>query len=174
MPLFEAAMLAQFVIHARGRQAVRASLANEWAEMSREREHGDAIKIARTKWLHANGAEASFACGVVEAEGTAFPALVAVVPDGLAFLAETPQGSTVQDVLEVGRIAGSAIVDVDVIDLDGVHVPEPLRESFEEDVDVWLTLRWSRDGEEHEDRFHFRSPWMAWKAARRLLEARSV
>jgi hypothetical protein len=174
MPLFEAAILAPFVIHARGRQAVRSSLANEWAELSREREHGDALKLARTKWLHANGAEASFPCGVVEAEGTAVPVLVALVPDGLAFLAETPQGSSVQDVLEVGRIARSAITDVDVVDAQGVHVPEPLRESFEDDVDVRLVLRWSREGEEHEDRFAFRSAWMGWRAARRLLEARGV
>ena len=171
MPLFEAALLAQFVIHARGRQAVQASLANEWAEMSREREQGDAMKLARTKWLHANGAEASFPCGVVEVEDTALPALVAIVPDGLAFLAETPQGSSVADVLEVGRILRSSITAVDVVDADGAHVPEPLRESFEPDVDVWLVLRCSLAGEEHEDRFRFRSTWMAWRAAHRLLRA---
>lgn len=172
MPILEAALLAQFVIHARGRQAVRSSLANEWAELSREREHGDALKIARTRWLHANGAEASFPCGVVEAEGATVPVLVAIVPDGLAFVAETPHGSSVQDVLEVGRIPRTAITGVDVVDADGTHVPEPLHESFEDDVDVRLVLRWSRDGEDQEDRFAFRSTWLAWRAARRLREAR--
>jgi hypothetical protein len=172
--LFEAAMLARFVIHARGRQAVRASLANEWAELSLGREMEDHRKLARTKWLHRNGAEASFPCGVVEAEGADVPVLVAIVPDGLAFLAETPQGSLTFDVLEVGRIPRAAITEVDVVDAAGRHVPEPLRESFEPDVDVWLVLRWTRDGEAQEDRFAFRSPWMAWRAGRRLREARGA
>ena len=172
MPLFEAALLAQFVIHARGRQAVRSSLANEWADLSLEREQGDQRKLARTKWLHANGAEASFPCGVVDVEGTSVPVLVAIVPEGLAFLAETPQGASVFDVLEVGRIPRKAITEVDVVDAGGGHVPEPLRESFEDDVDVWVVLRWTRDGEANEDRFAFRSTWMAWRAGRRLSEAR--
>lgn len=58
------------------------------------------------------------------------------------------------------------------MDAAGEHVPEPLREAFETDVDVSIVLRWTRDGEEHEDRFAFRSQWMAWQAARRLREAR--
>jgi hypothetical protein len=174
MPLFEAAVLTRFVIHARGRQAVRVSLANEWAELSREREQGDARKIARTKWLHANGAEASFPCGVVEVEGVAIPVLVAIVPDGVAFLAETPQGSSVGDVLEVGRIPGSAIARVDVTDASGAPLSEPVRETFEDDADVRLVLGWTREGEVHEDRFAFRSVWTAWRTARRLLDARDA
>ena len=167
-------MLAQFVIHARGRQAVKASLANEWAEIREERFVADAKKRARTKWLDANRAEASFPCGVVHVEDQQVPVLVAVVPDGLAFLAETPQGSSVDDVLEVGRIPRSAITGIDVMDASGGHVPEPLRETFEDEVDVWLVLTWARDGEQHEDRFAFRSAWMAWRAVGRLLEARSA
>jgi hypothetical protein len=174
MALFEAAMLARFVIHARGRQAVRASLANEWAELSLEREQGDRRRIARTKWLHANGAEASFPCGTVDVDDIAVPVLVALVPEALAFLAETPEGSSVHDVLEVGRIPRSAVTEVDVVDASGAHVPEPIRESFEPDVDVWVVLRWTRDSEEHEDRFAFRSPWMAWRAARRLRSTQGV
>jgi hypothetical protein len=172
MPLFEAALLAQFVIHARGRQAVRNSLANEMTELREERLAGDAQKRARTKWLLENGAEASFPCGVVHVEDEAVPVLVAIVPDGIAFLAETPAGASVHDVLEVGRISRSDLTEVDVVDAAGRHVPEPLRESFEPDVDVWIVLRWTRDGEEHEDRLAFRSPWMAWQAGRRLREAR--
>lgn len=167
-------MLAQFVIHARGRQAVRDSLANEIAELREEQLAGDAKKRARTRWLHANGAEASFPCGVVLVEDEAVPVLVAIVPDGIAFLAETPQGASVYDVLEVGRIPRSALTEIDVVDAAGRHVPEPLHESFEPDVDVWSVLRWTRDGEEHEDRFAFRSLWTAWQAARRLGEARKV
>jgi hypothetical protein len=172
MPLFETAVLLQFVAHARGRQAVRQSLATEWAGIREDRLEGDAKKLARTRWLHANGAVASFPCGVVDVEGTSVPVLVAIVPDGVAFLAETPQGSSVHDVLEVGRIPRSAMGGVDVVDVAGAHVPEPVRESFEPDIDVWLVLRWVRDGEAHQDRFAFRSPWMAWRAARRLLEVR--
>ena len=174
MALFEAAILSQFVIHARGRQAVRNSLANEMAELREEQLAGDAKKLARTKWLHANGAEASFPCGVVHVEDEAVPVLVAIVPDGIAFLAETPPGASVYDVLEVGRIPRSDLTDVDVVDPAGQHVPEPLHESFEPDVDVTIVLCWSRDGEEQEDRFAFRSQWSAWQAARRLREALKV
>jgi hypothetical protein len=172
MPLFQAAMLARFVIHARGRQAVRNSLANELAELREEQLAGDAKKRARTKWLHANGAEASFPCGVVHVKDDAVPVLVAIVPDGIAFLAETPQGASVYDVMEVGRIPRSDLTEVDVVDASGRHVPEPLHESFEPDAEVWIVLRWTRDGEEHEDRFSFRSQWTAWQTARRLREAR--
>jgi hypothetical protein len=171
MALFEAAMLLQVLNHARGRRAVRSSLAAEWSEMSERHRQGDERKLARTRWLHANGAEASFPCGVVEVEGTPIPAIVAVVPDGLAFLAEIPVDATVNDVLEVGRIAAGSITDVDVVDADGNHVPEPMRESFEPDVDLSLVLRWSRDGTSEEDRFAFRSTWSAWQAARRLRNA---
>ncbi|MCD6021104.1 MAG: hypothetical protein K0R20_814 [Actinomycetia bacterium] len=146
-------MLAQFVIHARGRQAVGSSLANEMAELREDQLAGDTKKRARTKWLHANGAEASFPCGVVHVEDEAVPVLVAIVPDGIAFLAETPQGASVYDVLEMGRIPRSDLTEVDVVDVAGRHMPEPLRESFEPDVDVWIVLRWTRDGQEHEDRF---------------------
>jgi hypothetical protein len=172
MPLFEVAMLAPFVIHARGRQAVRNSLANERAELREEHLAGDAKKRARTMWLRANGAEASFPCGVVHVEEDAVPVLVAIVPDGIAFLAETPLGASVADVLEVGRIPRTGLTEVDVVDARNQHVPEPLHESFEPDDDVWVVLRWTRDGEEHEDRFAFRSQWTAWKAARRLRDAR--
>lgn len=165
-------MLAQFVIHARGRQAVGNSLASEMAELREEQLAGDARKRARAKWLYANDAEASFPCGVVHIQDEAVPVLVAIVPDGIAFLAETPQGATVYDVLEVGRIRRHDLTEVDVVDAAGRHLPEPLHESFEPDVEVWIVLRWTRDGEEHGDRFAFRSQWTAWQAARRLREAR--
>ena len=77
-----------------------------------------------------------------------------------------------QDVLEVGRITGSEITSVDVVDEAGQHVPEPLTEGFEPDVDVSLVLRWTRGGTPNEDRFAFRSAWVAWQAARKLLGVR--
>jgi enterochelin esterase-like enzyme len=169
--LFETAPLLEFLHHARGRRVVRSSLAAEWSEMSERHRQGDARKLARSKWLHANGAEASFPCGVVDVEGSSIPAIVAVVPDGLAFLAETPVDVAVDDVLEVGRIAASSIVGVDVIDAEGNHVPEPTRESFEPDAAFSMVLRWAAEDDVHEDRFAFRSSWTAWQAARRLRNA---
>jgi len=171
--LFETALLLEFLHHARGRRAVRSSLATEWSEMSERHRQGDARKLARSKWLHANGAEISFPCGVVDVEGSSIPAIVAVVPGGLAFLAETPVDVAVDDVLEVGRIAASSIVDVDVIDAEGDHVPEPTRESFEPDAAYSMVLRWRGEDDVYEDRFAVRSGWMAWQAARRLREART-
>ena len=171
MSLFEAAILLQFLNHARGRRAVRASLADELADIREQHRQGDALKLARTRWLHANRADASFPCGVVEVEGTSIPAIVAVLPESLAFLAETPAGSVVEDVVEVGRIPASAIASIDVVGAAGNHVPEPSTESFEPDVDLSLVLRWSRDGTPQEDRFAFHSTWSAWQAARRLRTA---
>jgi enterochelin esterase-like enzyme len=169
--LFETALLLQFIDHARGRQAVRSSLAAEWSEMSERHRQGDARKRARSKWLHANGAEASFPCGVVEVEGSSITAIVAIVPDGLAFLAETPVDVATDDVLEVGRIAAPSIVGVDVIDADENHVPEPAGESFEPDAAYSMVLRWTDEDDAHEDRFAFRSSWTAWQAAKRLRKA---
>ena len=50
------------------------------AELREERIASEAARLARTKWLHANGAERSFPCGVVDVEGSAIPVLVAIVP----------------------------------------------------------------------------------------------
>jgi hypothetical protein len=33
-------------------------------------------------------------------------------------------------------------------------------------------LRWSNEGADEEERFAFRSVWLAWKAARKLRDAR--
>jgi hypothetical protein len=37
---------------------------------------------------------------------------------------------------------------------------------------VFLVLRWNNEGADDEDRFAFRSPWLAWRAGRKLLEAK--
>ena len=37
---------------------------------------------------------------------------------------------------------------------------------------VFLVLRWKNEGVDDEDRFAFRSPWLAWRAGRKLLEAK--
>jgi len=92
-----------------------------------------------------------------------------VLPNDLAFIRE--QGED-EDVEEVGRLPRGAIQDVDVVDEHGSHVPEPVHETIEPSQLVFLVLRWTNEGVDDEDRFAFRSPWLAWRAGRRLLEAR--
>jgi hypothetical protein len=93
----------------------------------------------------------------------------AVLPDEIAFLLEDGVG----EVEEAGRFPRTAIIGIDVVDVHDVHVPEPIQETFEPSQLVFLVLRWSNDGVDDEDRFAFRSPWLAWQAGRRLREART-
>lgn len=95
--------------------------------------------------------------------------IAAVLPEDLVFIRE--QGST-EEVEEVGRLPRSAIEGVGVVDAHGAGVPEPVREEIEPSHPVFTVLRWSNDGAPDEDRFLFRSPWMAWQAAHRLREAK--
>ena len=67
---------------------------------------------------------------------------------------------------------GRRSVDIDVIDHAGAHIPEPIHETIEEPQLSMLVLRWKNEGVDDEDRFAFRSPWMAWQAGRRLMDAR--
>jgi hypothetical protein len=95
--------------------------------------------------------------------------MAAVLPNDLVFIRE--QGED-EEVDEVGRLPRDAIRDVDVVDERGVHVPEPIHETIEPSQLVFTVLRWSNEGKDDEDRFAFRSPWLAWGAARKLLESR--
>jgi hypothetical protein len=97
--------------------------------------------------------------------------MAAVLPDDIAFIREHDDDDQVD---EVGRLPREAIREVDVVDVEGNHVPEPIRESIDPAPLVFAVLRWSNAGAPDEDRFAFRSPWLAWQAARRLLEARRV
>ena len=92
----------------------------------------------------------------------------AVLPDDLAFLLEDGIG----EVEEAGRLPRTAITSIDVVDMRDVHVPEPVRETIEPSQLVFLVLRWKNEGVDDEDRFAFRSPWLAWRAGRKLLEAK--
>jgi hypothetical protein len=141
-------------------------------------------RMARSRWLERNGAEYSFPCGVVpQPEATpnepvlnvlpmkrraVASVIAAALPSDPVFLLE--QEST--DVVELGRLPRHAIVDTDVVDEDGSHVPEPLHESFESPGLSLAVLRWSNEGVDEEERFAFRSVWLAWKAARKLAGAR--
>jgi hypothetical protein len=93
--------------------------------------------------------------------------LAAVLPTDVVFILEEDS----EEVIEVGRLSRTAIREVDVVDRDGAHVPEPVRETIEEPQLCLLVLRWKNAGVDDEDRFAFRSPSTAWQAARRLLEA---
>ena len=95
--------------------------------------------------------------------------IAAVLPDDVAFIREQSEDEKVE---EVGRLPRGAIQDVDVVDEHGGHIPEPINETFEEPHLSFLVLRWKNQGVDDEDRFAFRSPWMAWQAGRRLREAR--
>lgn len=150
-----------------------------WASREREAEH----RIERSRWLEEHHAERSFPCGLipdpVEAE-TGPPRLnvlpqsiepvevtAVVLPDDVAFIRDGGD-----DVVEVGRIPRTTITDIDVVDRAGADVPEPYQETIEEPQLSLLVLRWKNAGADDEDRFAFRSPWMAWQAGRSLLDAR--
>jgi hypothetical protein len=144
----------------------------------------DLGRLSRSRWLEANGAEHSFPCGVVpQAEpAPAEPRLnvlpimqrgvasvvAAVLPHDLVFLSEQES----EEIVELGRLPRSAIRDADVVDAAGIHLPEPVHETFESDRLALVVLRWSNEGADDEERFAFRSVWLAWKAARKLQAAR--
>jgi hypothetical protein len=96
--------------------------------------------------------------------------LAAVLPEDLVFIREF--GADGDEVEEVGRLPRRAIRALDVVDESGTHVPEPIHETFEPPKLAWTVLSWSNEGTPDEDRFAFRSSWMAWQAARRLLAAK--
>jgi hypothetical protein len=141
-------------------------------------------KLARSRWLEQHEAEAAFPCGVVpepepppdaprlnvvpmfRAKPTAVMAVV--LPTDLVFIREEVS----EDVVELGRFPRSAIRDVDVVDADGTHVPEPTRETFEPEALSLVVLTWTNDGTQEDERFGFRSAWLAWRAARKLGDAR--
>ncbi|MGI8616571.1 MAG: hypothetical protein ACR2L4_07305 [Actinomycetota bacterium] len=143
-----------------------------------------AAQLARSRWLERNAAEYSLPCGVVprpepganEPELNVLPmmrravasVIAAVLPSDVVFLLELES----KHIVEFGRLPRSAIRDADVIDPAGVHVPEPIHETFELDRPALAVLRWSNAGVDDEEWFAFRSVWLAWKAARKLTGAR--
>ena len=144
----------------------------------------DQGRLARSRWLEQNRAEYSFPCGVVprpepgprEPQLNVLPAMrrtvasviAAVLPVDLVFVLEQDS----EDVVELGRLPRNAIRDTDVVDPAGVHIPEPINETFEPDRVALTVLRWSNAGVDDEERFAFRSVWLAWRTARRLRNAR--
>ena len=144
----------------------------------------DAARLARSRWLERNRAESSFPCGVVprseprpgapqlnvlpEIELAIASIVAAVLPTDLVFLLEHDSS----EIVELGRLPRVAIREADVVDEAGAHLAEPLTETFESDRPAMTVLRWSNGGVDDEERFGFRSVWLAWKAAHRLRAAR--
>jgi hypothetical protein len=149
-----------------------------------EPDQEDLGRLSRSRWLEANGAEYSFPCGVVpqpepasdEPRLNVLPTMrrvvasvvVAVLPKDLVFLLDQES----EEIVEVGRLPRNAIREVDVVDPAGAHIPEPTHETFESDRLALTVLRWSNEGVDEEERFAFRSVWLAWKAAGKLQAAR--
>jgi hypothetical protein len=137
-------------------------------------------RLARSRWLERRDAESSFPCGVVpeqeppssvpllnvvpSLQAKPVPVMAVALPHDLAFILE----QDTRDVVEVGRIPRTAIRAVDVVATDGTHVPEPMHETFGPEALSFVTLTWT-DGADVEERFGFRSVWLAWRAARKLL-----
>lgn len=160
----------------------RMSLAQR--EIERARRDADAmLRVERSRWLEEHRAERSFPCGLVPDRHdieTGMPRLdglpehvvpvevtAAVLLDDVVFIREGAD-----DVVEVGRIPRTAITGIDALDRSGAHIPEPIHETIEPPQLSLLVLTWMNVGVADEDRFAFRSPWLAWRAGRRLMEAR--
>jgi hypothetical protein len=149
-----------------------------------EADEEDLGRLARSRWLEANGAEYSFPCGVVPQpepapdeprlnvlptmRRTVASVIAAVLPREVVFLHEQDS----EQVVELGRLPRDAIQEADVVDPFGVHIPETIHETLEADRLALVVLRWSNEGVDDEERFAFRSVWLAWKAARKLQAAR--
>ena len=163
-------------------------LVDEQTRRAGERASRERLKDARVQWLEDHRAERSFPCGVVpdpepspgehrlpeprlnvpRNRGMWMQVFAAVLPADLAFI----RGQELGEIVEVGRLPRNAIRGVDVVDQAGGHLPEPSRETFEPPKLAFAVLRWTNEGAPDEDRFAFRSTWMAWQAARWLLEAK--
>jgi hypothetical protein len=180
---FEDLMGASSVIHGAGDVAT-SRIAKEQFHRGIQPDEEHAARMARSRWLELNAAEYSFPCGVVPQpeKGPGEPVLnvlpmmrravasviAAVLPSDLVFLLEQES----EEIVELGRLPRSAIVETDVVDVEGNHVPEPLDETFESSGLSLAVLRWSNAGVDDEERFAFHSVWLAWKAARKLRDAR--
>lgn len=195
MPLLARRVIAELLAPGSGQgAAVRGSLAAEIGELREDQRRDHALRMARTKWLEEHEVEASFPCGIVHfaggepAEGPQpverdpwaraerlgkadLPVFAAVLPHELAFLAEPPEETGLEGVLELGSIPRTAITDVRIVDEAGGEVAEVSSETIEPSVHREVVLTWTRDGQPDEDRFRFRSTWLASEAARKLRAA---
>jgi len=134
---------------------------------------------ARTRWLDEHHAQRSFPCGFVRWEAPRDDRAVllevfvtAVVTDtSVVFLVERPDGSGGIPV-EVGSIDRGAIVEVEVVHVDGRAVPRPAEEPMDPEPEVVLVIQWRAAGADVAvQRLLFGSAWEAWRATDRLRAA---
>ncbi len=188
MPLFGRFQPLGFALYAMDLYEDAVEVVDEQTRTAREQATRERFKDARQTWLEEHRAERSFPCGVVphpepvpghprmptprlnvpRREMSYVQVIAVVLPSDLAFI----RGQETGEIVEVGRIPRSSIREVDVVDASGVHIAEPIRETFEPPQLALLVLTWTNAGVDDEDRFAFRSPWMAWQAARWLMAAR--
>lgn len=188
MPLFGRFQPLGFALYAMDLYEDAVEVVDEQTRIAGEQASRERSRDARARWLEEHRAERSFPCGVVPdpepapghprmptprlnvpRRGMSYVQVIAaVLPTDLAFI----RGQETGEVVEVGRIPRSSIRKFDVVDSSGVHIPEPIRETFEPPQLALLVLTWTNAGVDDEDRFAFRSPWMAWQAARWLMTAR--
>jgi hypothetical protein len=183
--MIEAALFGAVLVHERGRQAVASSLGQERRLFYDERDRTHAIRAERSRWFEEHDASGSFPCGVIRPiparpDAPAVPTIhlprevpvvAAIVPAGFTFLVDPPDGYPSQAPIEAGSIARKELASVAVVDDAGAPVARPLAESFDDEPDVHLVLRFGSDGEQ---RLTFRSAWLAWQASDRFLAAAVV
>jgi len=176
--LIEAALIATVLAH-RQMGAVPRSLRQERSEHYDRRDRAHAVRAARSRWLHAHGAGASFLCGVVRPVpprpdvggpppvlGAEVPVIAAVLPETFSFLVDPPEDFISDDPIEAGSLPRAALREVVVL-RDEVEVARPAAESFDDEPDVAVVLRWG----DQEQWLWFRSAWLAWRTADRFTEA---
>lgn len=178
--MIEAAIIVHFATRGRLAGAVAGSLNAERGEFHDRRVRTRAVRDARSRWLSAHAAEASFPCGVLRTEELAIPqearerreelaVIAAVLPEDVAFVVDPPESFPGPDPLEAGTVPRARLRSVEVVDASSAPLPEPAGESFDPEPDAWLVVGWTgEDGEPREQRLLFRSAWLAWTAARRL------
>jgi hypothetical protein len=130
-----------------------------------------AERLAFTRWMETNHAEASFPAGLVaveEGSDALQPVLVAVIPDAFVFVDE--DGDDHDEMVELGRFRRDGVRGVDVLDEHDAHVPEPWGESIDEPEQLCrLVVSWvDEQGTAQTDEFLFRSASVAWDAAHRF------
>lgn len=131
-----------------------------------------AERLAFTRWMEANNAEASFPAGLVAIEEHAEalqPVLVAVIPDAFVFVDEDGDDDH-DEMVELGRFRRDGVRGVDVLDEHDAHIPEPWGESIDELERLCrLVVSWvDEQGAAQTDEFLFRSASVAWDAAHRF------
>jgi len=149
-------------------------------------DHEDRMQLARARLMAEERASELFGCGIVAMpepaapdpwhEGTVdivVPITVLVTPTAVVLVREGVPGVDEAPLSEAGRFARSAFIDATVVDSAGRTMPEPTEETFEPARPIRLVIRWAMGERTDEDRFAFRSAWVAAETARRFRRAKA-